>query len=152
MLFSVSGLWLNAAEVLALQALASPRESPGEKNAMRDLNKFLTFFAVTSRPAPQTARSMTILKELIRVVVRINNEGQVEKESEITANSEGSGQTDVLDPMLALGMGDVSSAELLSDFLNHDPFPTLAMDDMIWVPENTMSSVWGNLNEWKDLL
>ena len=95
---------------------------------------------------------MAILKELIRVVVRINNEGQVEKESEMTANSEGSGQTEVLDPMLALGMGDVSSAELLSDFLNHDPFPTLAMDDMIWVPENTMSSVWGNLSEWKDLL
>jgi hypothetical protein len=153
MLFSVSGLWLNAAEVLALQALTSPKESPEEKNAMRDLNKFLTFFTFTNRPAPQTARSTTILKELIRVVVRINNEGQTgEKENEMVSNSEGGGLTEVLDPMLGLGMSDVSSAELLSDFLNHDPFPTLAMDDMIWVPENTISSVWGNLGEWKDLM
>ena len=58
-------------------------------------------------------------------------------------------------PEQALG-GDyycnVGSAEILSEFLNHDPFLNLAMDNIIWNSDGSTSSLWVNANEWKDLI
>jgi Fungal specific transcription factor domain len=150
MLFSASGIFLTAAEVLALHAIVAPKDSPGANEAWKNINKLLALFVYSDRAGPFTAQSMSILQDLVRLVVRINEERKsgcqaksippsplTTKESEIPPPSE----DDELFP-----------SELLNDFLNQDPFPSLAMDDMIWMPEKSMSSVWGNIGEWKDFI
>jgi hypothetical protein len=150
MLYSVSGLWLNATEVQALQAIMSPKDSPMANDAMQSLNQFLALFTHSSRPSPQTAQMMSIVKDCIRVVVRINSE----------RNSDGTGEPGMvasssrLDPQPDIDgqVNNLSSADALNEFLNHDPFVNFPMDDIIWMPQNSMSSVWGNVSEWNELI
>jgi hypothetical protein len=149
MLYSVSGLWLNATEVQALQAIMSPKDSPMANEAMQAPNKFLTLFTHSSRPSPQTAQMMSIVKDCIRVVVRINSERNSDGTGEpgmVALSSRLHQETDIDGPV-----NSFSSADALNDFLNHDPFLNLPMDDMIWMPENSMSSIWGNVSEWNEL-
>jgi hypothetical protein len=154
MLFSASGVFLTAAEVLALHAIVAPKDSAGANEAWKNLNKLLALFVYSDRAGPFTAQAMSILQDLIRLVVRINEERK-------------SGCAKSIPPSPKLGAGgdlgtvtgesvpieeDLFPTELLNDFLNQDPFPNLAMDDMIWMPEKSMSSVWGNMGEWRDFI
>lgn len=153
MLFSASGIFLTAAEVLALHAIVSPKDSPASDEAYKNLNKLLALFVYSDRAGPFTAQSMSILQDLIRLVVRINEQRKSMK-------SIPPSPTQRLDRLNELGEVDednvvaesLFSEGLLNDFLNTDPFPSLAMDDMIWMPEKSMSSVWGNMGEWKDFI
>src|SRR5271169_2325199 len=157
MLFSASGIFLTAAEVLALHAIIAPKDSPGANEAWKNINKLLALFVYSDRAGPFTAQSMSILQDLVRLVVRINEErksGCVQ--NSITKNISPSPQTTTTrhesEMPTHLVDDDLFPTELLNDFLNQDPFPTLAMDDMIWMPEKSMSSVWGNIGEWKDII
>jgi hypothetical protein len=150
MLFSASGVFLTAAEVLALHAIVAPKDSPAANEAWKNINKLLALFAYSDRAGPFTAQAMSILQDLVRLVVRINEE-----------KKSGSAAAKSIPPSPKLGeLGvtglpieeDLFPAELLNDFLNQDPFPNLAMDDMIWMPEKSMSSVWGNMGEWRDFI
>jgi hypothetical protein len=149
MLFSASGIFLTAAEVLALHAIVSPKDSVAANEAWKNLNQFLSLFVYSDRAGPFTAQSMSILQDLIRLVVRINEERKSGCQSKsIPPSPQTAAKMDV-----DLALDDsLFPSELLNDFLNQDPFPTLAMDDMIWVPEKSMSSVWGNIGEWKDFI
>ena len=74
MLFSASGIFLNAAEVLALHSIVAPKDSPDAIEAWKNINKLLALFVYSDRAGPFTAQSMSILQDLIRLVVRINEE------------------------------------------------------------------------------
>ena len=149
MLFSASGVFLTAAEVLALHAIVAPKDSPGANEAWKNINKLLALFVYSDRAGPFTAQAMSILQDLIRLVVRINEE----RKSGCQAKSiPSSPLTQSKLDEDGLADEDLFPSELLNDFLNQDPFPTLAMDDMIWMPEKSMSSVWGNIGEWKDFI
>jgi len=139
MLFSASGIFLTAAEVLALHAILAPKGSAEENQALKNINKLLSLFVNSDRAGPFTAQNMSLLQDLIRLVVRINEERK-------------SGCQKSIPPTPDLPAEDTFPSDLLNDFLNQDPFPSLAMDDMIWMPENSMSSVWGNIGEWKDFI
>src|SRR5437762_2474068 len=150
MLFSASGIFLTAAEVLALHAIVAPKDSPGANEAWKNINKLLALFVYSDRAGPFTAQSMSILQDLVRLVVRINEE-----------RKSGCAAAKSIPPSPKLGelgvgegpiVEDLFPSELLNDFLNQDPFPNLAMDDMIWMPEKSMSSVWGNMGEWRDFI
>jgi hypothetical protein len=151
MLYSVSGLWLNATEVQALQAIVSPRDGPMSNEAIQALNQFLALFTHNPRPSPQTAQMMAIVKDCIRVVMRINSERHSENSMEPGAGNSGS-HLDGPNTEVAGQVNNLSSVDALNDFLNHGPFLSLPMDDMIWMPENPMVSGWGNINEWNDLV
>jgi len=159
MLFSASGVFLTAAEVLALHAIVAPKDSPGGIEAWKNINKLLALFVYSDRAGPFTAQSMSILQDLIRLVVRINEERKsgcngAQKLVTIPPSPTGlasSANTEVL-PAVGGVEDDLFPSELLHDFLAQDPFPTLAMDDMIWMPEKSMSSVWGNIGEWKEFI
>ena len=150
MLFSASGVFLTAAEVLALHAIVAPKDSAGANEAWKNINKLLALFVYSDRAGPFTAQAMSILQDLVRLVVRINEE-----------RKSGCAAAKSIPPSpklgeLGVGEGpigeDLFPSELLNDFLNQDPFPNLAMDDMIWMPEKSMSSVWGNMGEWRDFI
>jgi hypothetical protein len=148
MLFSASGIFLTAAEILALHAIVSPKDSPAANEAYKNLNKFLSLFVYSERAGPFTAQSISVLKDLVRLVVRINEERQSGCQSKSVPPSPQT-ETEAGDPVFE---DSLFPSELLNDFLNQDPFPTWAMDDMIWMPEKSMSSVWGNIGEWKDFI
>jgi len=148
MLFSTSGIYLTAAEVLALHAILAPKGSPAAIEAWKNLNKVLGVFVYSDRAGPFTSQAMSILQDLIRLVVRINQE---RKSGPQTKSVPSSPQTESDVPVQVVD-DELFPTELLNDFLNQDPFPTLAMDDMIWVPEKSMSSVWGDIGEWKDFI
>jgi hypothetical protein len=152
MLFSASGIFLTAAEVLALHAIVAPKDSPGANEAWKNINKLLALFVYSDRAGPFTAQSMSILQDLVRLVVRINEE----RKSGCAASKSIPPSPLALKESTEVPVGvdgeDLFPTELLNDFLNQDPFPTLAMDDMIWMPEKSMSSVWGNIGEWKDFI
>ena len=153
MLFSASGIFLTAAEVLALHAIVAPKDSPGANEAWKNINKLLALFVYSDRAGPFTAQSMSILQDLVRLVVRINEE---RKSGCAAAKSIPPSPLALKETSTEVPVGvdgeDLFPTELLNDFLNQDPFPTLAMDDMIWMPEKSMSSVWGNIGEWKDFI
>jgi hypothetical protein len=149
MLCLVSGIWMNAAEVQALQVIVSPIGSRETSEAMRTLNELLSFLTNTSRPSPLSIRMMTILKECIRVVTRIQGERTMDGATGMTMVSNVSELASQPEqPCLAGEINNLASAEALCEFLNHDPFLSLAMDDMIWTTQNTPY----NLSEWKDLM
>lgn len=139
MLFSASGIFLTAAEVLALHAIIAPKGSAGANEALKNINKLLSLFVYSDRAGPFTAQNMSLLQDLIRLVVRINEERK-------------SGCQKSIPPSPDVPIEDTFPTELLNDFLSQDPFPSLAMDDMIWMPEKSMSSVWGSIGEWKDFI
>jgi hypothetical protein len=93
---------------------------------------------------------MSILQDLVRLVVRINEERKSGCTNKSIPPSPTTAAMTEVDPPLE--DDSLFPTELLNDFLNQDPFPTLAMDDMIWMPEKSMSSVWGNIGEWKDFI
>jgi hypothetical protein len=149
MLCLVSGIWMNAAEVQALQAIVSPHGSRETEEAMRTLDGLLSFLTNTGRPSPLSVRMMSILKECIRVVTRIQGERTMDGATgmAVVPNvSETASQAE--QPCLAGEINNLASAEALSEFLNHDPFLSLAMDDMIWTTQNTPY----NISEWRDLM
>lgn len=152
MLFSASGIFLTAAEVLALHAIVAPKGSEGSNEALKNINKLLGLFVYSDRAGPFTAQSMSILQDLVRLVVRINEERKSSYcQSKINLPSPMTSATTKSEvPVQVLKEDEVFPSDLLNDFLNQDPFPTLAMDDMIWMPEKSMSSVWGNIGEWED--
>ena len=154
MLFSASGIFLTAAEVLALHAIVAPKDSPGANEAWKNINKLLALFVYSDRAGPFTAQSMSILQDLIRLVVRINEERKsgCQTTTKIIPPSPQTTRPESEMPAAPTVDDDLFPTELLNDFLNQDPFPTLAMDDMIWMPEKSMSSVWGNIGEWKDFI
>ena len=154
MLFSASGIFLTAAEVLALHAIVAPKDSHGANEAWKNINKLLALFVYSDRAGPFTAQSMSILQDLIRLVVRINEERKSGCQATTTKIIPPSPQTTRPESEMPVQAVDdeLFPTELLNDFLNQDPFPTLAMDDMIWMPEKSMSSVWGNIGEWKDFI
>jgi len=157
MLFSASGIFLTAAEVLALHAIVAPKDSAGANEAWKNINKLLALFVYSDRAGPFTAQSMSILQDLVRLVVRINEErksGCAAAAKSIPPSPLALKETSTEVPSVpgVDGGEDLFPTELLNDFLNQDPFPTLAMDDMIWMPEKSMSSVWGNIGEWKDFI
>ena len=143
MLFSASGIFLTAAEVLALHAIVARKDSLAANEAWKNLNKLLALFVYSDRAGPFTAQSMSILQDLVRLVVRINEERKSgwQKSASIPSSPQVPTDPDIDFP-----------SELLNDFLKQDPFPSLAMDDIIWMPEKSMSSVWGDMGEWKDLI
>jgi hypothetical protein len=108
---------------------------------------------------------ITILKGCAKVVSRIQSErlrDQLPPSQHTLARNNDIGQASAVsgtsvrqDPEQVLG-GDhycnVGSAEILSEFLNHDPFLNLAMDNIIWNSDGSTSSLWVNANEWKDLI
>lgn len=166
MLFSASGIFLTAAEVLALHAIVAPKDSPGADEAWKNINKLLSLFVYSDRAGPFTAQSMSILQDLIRLVVRINEERKSGAVGCINNTTTATTTSRNIPPSLH-ETSRVSSSEihappavdeelfpteLLNDFLNQDPFQMLATDDMIWVPEKSMSSVWGNIGEWKEFI
>ena len=155
MLFSASGIFLTAAEVLALHAIVAPKDSPGANGAWKNINNLLTLFVYSDRAGPFTAQSMSILQDLIRLVVRINEERKSGYQHQTTKSIPPSPQTtrpeSEMPAPVAQVDDDLFPTELLNDFLNQDPFP-LAMDDMTWMPEKSMSSVWGNIGEWKEFI
>jgi hypothetical protein len=158
MLFSASGVFLTAAEVLALHAIVAPKDSPGGIEAWKNINKLLALFVYSDRAGPFTAQSMSILQDLIRLVVRINeerksgcNNGAAKLVTVPPSPTGMTASTEVMQPSVGVDE-ELFPTELLNDFLAQDPFPTLAMDDMIWMPEKSMSSVWGNIGEWKDFI
>jgi hypothetical protein len=155
MLFSASGIFLTAAEVLALHAIVAPKDSPGANEAWKNINKLLALFVYSDRAGPFTAQSMSILQDLVRLVVRINEErksGCVQNTIPKNIPPSPQATTTRQESDIPTQLDDLFPTELLNDFLNQDPFPTLAMDDMIWMPEKSMSSVWGNIGEWKDII
>jgi len=136
MLFSVSGIFLTAAEVLALQAIASPPRSAAADQVCGHLNKFLAILTRSPRPGPFTAQSMSILQDLIRIVIRSN-----EKEKPTATPHLLEANPNAQDLSLARSLSPAArddslfAPDLLNDFLNHNGFP---MDDMIWMPERSM--------------
>jgi Fungal specific transcription factor domain len=151
MLFSASGIYLTAAEVLALHAIAAPKGSPGAIEAWKNLNKILSLFVYSDRAGPFTAQMMSILQDLIRLVVRINEE-RSSKGYQAKSIPPSPYPTEAEVATVPAIDDNLFPTELLNDFLNQDPFPNLAMDDMIWMPEKSMSSVWGDIGEWKDII
>lgn len=149
MLFSASGVFLTAAEVLALHAIVAPKDSAGANEAWKNLNKLLALFVYSDRAGPFTAQAMSILQDLIRLVVRINEERKSGCAKSMPSSPRIGGELGAVDVPIE---EDLFPTELLNDFLNQDPFPNLAMDDMIWMPEKSMSSVWGNMGEWRDFI
>jgi hypothetical protein len=141
MLFSASGVFLTAAEVLALHSIVAPKGSTAANEAWKNINKLLSLFVYSDRSGPFTRQSMSILQDLIRLVVRINEE-----------RKSGCQKSSTVPPSPKMEAEDTFPTELLNDFLSQDPFPSLAMDDMIWMPEKSMSSVWGNIGDWKDII
>jgi len=82
---------------------------------------------------------MSILQDLIRVVVRIGDEGNP-------------GAPLISSPRADDRADSIFPHELLGDFFNQDHFPDVAMDDAVWMPERSISSVWGNHDDWRNLL
>jgi hypothetical protein len=139
LLFGVCGIFLGAAEVFALQAIASPKESPAATDAWRHLNNLLALLTNSRRPGPLTPQSMSILQDLIRIVASINarrNPGTPpyhDAVPSIPPDQRMNFRSDTQDS--AIRGDETFPPDLLSDFLSGDGFPTLAMDDLIWMPE-----------------
>lgn len=114
---------------------------------------------------------MTILKECTKVVSRIQSERLREQQQTTQSGPPGvASSTGSSGPNPGLGAGsgyssrqegsetpglggdycNLGSAEILSEFLNHDPFLNLAI---IWNSEpGESASLWVNANEWKELI
>jgi len=143
MLFSVSGICLSAAEVLALQAVALPKESPVGCEACQQLNNLLIFLAGHHRPGPLTGQTVSIMQDLVRIVNHINEQrtSGSGRSYNIGFSPQTTARIEELDPAI---YGDsVFQPNLLRDFLDSSQdFPTFAMDDLIWMPGRSVN-IWG---------
>jgi hypothetical protein len=151
MLYSVSGLWLYACEVQALRAIVFPSGSAETEEASLVLNKFLTLFTHSSRPSPHNPQMTAVLKECIRVVMHINNQRKAENLEGVSVVAQPHSDSSSRREEAAQNHPNILSEDtLLNQFLEGQGL-NLAMDELIWSPEKSMSTVWGWLEDWKEI-
>jgi hypothetical protein len=146
MLFSVSGVSLNAAEILTLQAIGSPLDSDPAKEAYQLLEKLLKFLKDTPRPGPFTGQTMTVIDDLLHIVRAVNEKRRL-RAVESTDNRDSS---EILNLRTAnriedtdTGLYSIFQSSLVKDFLDASlEFPSLAMDELIWMP-GISPTIWG---------
>jgi hypothetical protein len=144
MLYAVSGVWLNACEINALQVITSPLDSTAATEAMQSMQKILDSVTHSSRPSTSHPQMMAILKSCIRLVARIN----AERNSETMTEDDELGMEN---QAAEVSLQSILSVDALNDFLINDPFVNIAMDDLIWAPEGSGSGFLGNIGEWNGL-
>jgi hypothetical protein len=144
MLFQVAGICVGAAEVLAIQAIALPKESVPATEAYMLLNNLLTFLTSYPRPGPLMDQTLSILQDLVRIVN--------DKRKSVIAPNNGSESHNMLQNSQTPGDNDMVSTiagdstfhqNALEDFLcTLDGFPSLAMNEIVWMPGRTVN-IWG---------
>jgi len=148
MVFQVTGICVGAAEVLAIQAIALSKESLVATEAYMLLNNLVTFLASYPRPGPLMDQTLSILQDLVRIVNdkrksvnASNNDGGSSESHNLLQSSQTPGDDDMVSSTITDSTFQQNAA--LEDFLcTLDGFPSLAMNDLVWMPGRTVN-IWG---------